>query len=197
VALYKLLAIGSYPSAANWSFTQHVTSSLSLAAAGSAWNTAVSALWTSLTARLPTVVSLTQTVVVERDPATGHQLQKLATANVTPGTDAGQPLPAEVTCCVSKQTVTPTREGRGRLYLPAFSVDQMSAGFFSAACVTGVVTAVKAMYDSLVGASMTPIIYGLRSHVLYNMSGFRVGNVPDSQRGRRRKQIEAYTSSAL
>lgn len=197
MALYRCVATGIYPSTTGWDFTQYCSSSISLSAAGSAWNTAVSALWSGATAHFATSVALSQTTVYEVDPATGIAGSKVVTGNSTPGTGTGQPLPPDVAVCVSKTTVQLGPEGRGRFYLPPLVAGDLSAGFILAGTVTTLVSAVKAMYDSLTGASMTPVVYGLKSKIIFNQSGFSIDNKWDSQRRRSRKMVGSRTTSPL
>lgn len=197
MALYRCIAQGIYPVGTGWHFGQYCSSALSLSAAASAWNTAVSAYWTGATLHHAPGVNLASTTVYTVDPVSGKSTASQLTTNVTAGTGVTAALPAEVSLVVTKSTVQPGPNGRGRMYLPPLVAGDLSNGLVLAGTITTMVAAVKAMYDSLVGASMTPVLYGLRSKIIFNLSGFKIGNSWDVQRRRQRKITQTYTTSAL
>ena len=197
MALYKCVAKGVQPSGGTWSFSQHCSSALSQSAAASAWDTAVSAYWTAATLHHAPGVNLTTTVCYAIDPATGHSTAVTITGNAKAGTGVTAQLPPDTALCVSKETTNPGRSGRGRMFLPPLVAGDLSSGFVLAGTITTMVAAAKALYDSLVGASMTPVLYGLRSHIIFNLSGFHIDNKWDIQSNRSNKMLPIRTSSAL
>lgn len=197
MAFYRCVVKGSQGLGATWSFGQHATASLSLSAAASAWDTAFSAYWTAATAHHGTNVTSTQTIVYEIDPATGNSTSVQITGNSKTGTGATAGLPFDVALCASKESNVSGKAGRGRLFLPPLVVGDMSAGHVSSSAVTAMVAAVKAMYDSMIGAGFTLNIYGRRSHVIINMSQFHIDDKFDVQSNRSNKYVPARTTSAL
>ena len=197
MALYKCVAHGVQPNGGTWSFSQFCNSALSLSAAASAWDTAVGAYWSAAAAHHAPGVNLVSTTVYTIDPATGEATAVQTTGHAAAGTGATAQLPPGVAVVVSKETVQPGRDGRGRFFLPPLVAGDLSGVFILAATVTALVAAVKAMYDSLVGASMTPVLYGFRSHIIFNLSGFHIDNKWDQQSNRQNKIIATRTSSAL
>lgn len=197
MALYKLVAKGVQPSGGTWSFSQYASSSLSNSAAASAWDTAVSAYWTAATLHHAPGVNLVSTVCYEIDPSTGHSTSVIITGNAKVGTGATAQLPPDTALCASKETVASGRVGRGRMFLPPLVAGDLSSGFVLAGTITTMVAAVKALYDSIIGAGMTPVLYGIGSHVIRNLSGFHIDNKWDIQSSRSNKMIPTRTSSAL
>lgn len=104
-------------------------------------------------------------------------------------------LPYEVAMCLSLNTALRGARHRGRTYLGGIINSELAGnGLFSVSSVTAFG---KAYFDQLVTAMSTDS--GNDLHVLshkfgesYKVTGVRVGVVPDSQRRRRRKQLEAY-----
>jgi len=197
MALYKCVAKGVQPNGATWSFSQYCSSALSQAAAASAWDTAVGAYWSAASAHHAPGVNLVSTVVYSIDPATGTATAVTTTGHAAAGTGATAQLPYGSAVAVSKETVQPGRTGRGRFFLPPLVAGDLSSGLILAGTITTLVAAVKALYDSLVGASMTPVLYGLRSHIIFNLSGFHIDNKFDHQANRQNKVVGTRTSSAL
>jgi hypothetical protein len=115
------------------------------------------------------------------------------------GSDPGVSLPYEVACAVTLQTDTRGPRGRGRVYLPPLSVSFMAAdGVFS----NGVITNMTNHFADFLNAVKTatgwkPLVVSKRALQLHEVTSIGVGHVPDSQRRRRRSQLEAPTTLAL
>lgn len=105
------------------------------------------------------------------------------------------PLPYEVAMCLSLNTHLRGARYRGRTYLGGLVQAELSSnGLFGS---PNTLAFGKAFYDQMVTAMTTDT--GNDLHVLsakfgesWPVSGVRVGVVPDSQRRRRKKQLEAY-----
>lgn len=197
MTFFHLVAKGTQGSGATWSFGLHATSAASLSSAAADWDTAVSAYWSAATAHHAPAVALVETVAYEIDPATGNSTAVQTTGNSQAGTGATAALPFDVALCASKETNTSGRTGRGRLFLPPLVVGDMSNGHVSAGAVTAMVAAVKAMFDSLIGNGFTLNLYGRKSHVIFNLSGFHIDDKWDVQSNRSNKYVPTRTSSAL
>jgi len=197
MAFYRHVASGTFPGE-TWSFTLHTLGSPDLPTAQTAWTNAITALWTGkLDALITTNVSLTQVSTASMDQATGKQISRLIGAVTHPGTIATATLPPQCSVAVSWMSNTATRAGRGRMYLPVYAAATLNSGRLSAATVTATVAAVKAMTDVLVGAALTPVLYGRTSKATTPIAQFNVGDVVDTQRRRRDKLIEVRTMSPL
>lgn len=198
MALFRHVASGTYPGGETWSFTLHTQGSATIAAAEAAWLAAVLAGWTGhWDGLISTQVSWTGTSTASLDTVSLKQITRMADVVTHPGTAVGEPLPAQCTTCVSTLSALATRSGRGRFYLPPFGVASMSGGRVLAASVTAAVAGAKAMFDSLLGAGLQPVLVNKTTKVVTPVTGFKFGNVYDTQRRRRDKLVEVYTQSAL
>lgn len=135
--------------------------------------------------------TVTTATVTELDPVTGKAIAKreqLVSGYV--GTGVGNPLPQEVAVVLTLRTLTPGPSGRGRLYMPAPTVEQVGA---DARLITAAqdkcLASILAGLDYLVLANYVPILF---TKAKPNRSIVRadVGNVFDAQRRRRNKLIE-------
>jgi hypothetical protein len=133
------------------------------------------------------------------DQATGHATWAVRSNAVHVGTGgAGQPAPRDC-IVVGLRTAVPGPAGRGRMYLPAVSTDNLSAtGLISDAAKTAISNAVGSALLSLQTASVLPGIWrvGLGDAV----TGFRtvtVSGVQGTQRRRSNKIPAAYTSNTF
>ena len=165
------------------------------AAAADALETRAGVLWTAIAEYYSTQTSYhgSFTRVVDVDGTI------LATYDRTSGPAAGTtdqaPLPNEVAVAVSLQTELAGGSHRGRIYLPAPHRNQMAAG---AVLQAGLPPAFgEAMADYLAtlpaeGNDYLPVVASFTAGALTIITHGRVGNVPDSQRGRRKSQGEVY-----
>lgn len=116
-------------------------------------------------------------------------------AGTTGNCTGGPPLPYEVALCLSLNTHLRGARYRGRTYLGGLTVSELgSNGLFLS---TNTLAFGLGYWQQMVQAMTTDT--GNDLHVLsakygesWPVSGVRVGVVPDSQRRRRRKQLEAY-----
>jgi hypothetical protein len=113
------------------------------------------------------------------------------------GTGAGSnDLPWEVAMCLSLNTNVRGRSFRGRSYLGPLSNGVMDPnGLFRAQIANGIGSAFGSVFlngvNSTAGAQFQVIS---RTHLTgAPIQGVRVGVVPDSQRGRRRSQLEVFS----
>lgn len=110
------------------------------------------------------------------------------------GGNAQQQLPYEVACCVSLQTGVRGPRNRGRLYLGGLTAGWMDTnGLFKPAVADVVSSAVADLVHRLNTGT------GARLHVVSRayatssgINGVTCGLVPDSQRRRRRSELESY-----
>lgn len=197
MALYRHVCMGTFPGE-EWIFTLHTTGTPSLDAAQTAWSNAISALWTGeLDAVVATNVEVNEVTTASIDEATDKQLSRLSSSLSLPGVATAVSLPPQVATVVSLRSTTATRRGRGRMYLPPLASSAVAAGRLSGAAQGAVVAAAKAMFDSLTGAGLTPIIRARDLHQSTTVTSFDVGDVFDTQRRRRNKLIEQRQSSPL
>lgn len=197
MALFRHVASGSFPGE-QWSFTLHTSGSVSLDAAQQAWIDALTALWTGkLDALAPIDVVLTEASTADLVQATGQQTSRLIEPMNLPGVAVTTSLPPQVSVCVSLRTNEATRAGRGRFFLPPFAVATVDHGRLLQASQTAAVAAVQAMFSSLSGDLLQPVIYGRSSHTTKDIVSFNVGDVFDTQRRRRNGLIESRVGGTV
>ena len=194
MAVFRHVMLGTTPGE-EWSCTLYTTGSNTLSSAQTAWEAAVTALWTGeLDAVVTADVAVTEVSTASIDPATGRQMSRLIDDVSLPGVAAGEMLPFQCASSVSWRTALATRAGRGRIYLPPLAVSTVDTGRLSSAAVTAIVGAVEAFWGSLDGDGLAPILFGRTTFTQTPITGADVGNVIDTQRRRRNKLIEVRTA---
>jgi hypothetical protein len=140
---------GGFP----WSIGMVSTSSSDEAAAHTAWDDGIVAMWglTAFNDLVPTGTILTYTSTSTAS-ATFKQTTKTESTHDTPGV-ADQGLPFQVGEVVTWRTAQATKWGRGRWYLPPMSVTALATDGFvlSADAITAIVDAVNAGLADWVG----------------------------------------------
>lgn len=146
------------------------------------------------------VTSLTQTTATASDGTGGNLEQAYETAwtaytvgSEPTGTNGVSSLPYEVSCAVTLQTDHRGPSGRGRIYCPPMAVAAMApAGVFNAGYADACAFAISDYIDNIKAATpYVPVIVSRRRIILNEVTSINVGQVPDSQRRRRRSQDEA------
>lgn len=160
----------------------------------------------------PHVSNQQKIVTLKASPttATGHVAEGrtcvLNFTNANPqGAATGDSLPLEVAAVVSWQTGLVGKRGRGRVYLPALTTAALtSSGRYSTAVTSGLVAAMKALLQATaltgVGAGglwVLPIVCAAAGTQYGVINSLSVGNVPDSQRRRRRSLDEVRSSDSI
>lgn len=160
MTLYRCTALGTLPSAREWSFRMHFTSAASVDTVQADWLAHLDGAWTigasALQAIYPvaTVLETAKTealqVVHFTTPTPVDKLRATAIRSdnpALPGTSANPAMNDNDAVLVSLRTNTTGKEGRGRLRLPALDrtlvtaseVDAVTAGHISTAII-GVIT---------------------------------------------------------
>lgn len=189
----------------SFTWTMHTTNAAgSLSGAAAAFHTAVDLMWNGVASPADSIKQLfnattgiDETVTTELDPLTGKNLSQVRNAEALIGTSAGASLPPQVALTVSLRTAKVTRAGRGRFYLPAMSVSQVSSGRVLAAAQSSAVTAAQKMIQSLNGAGYTVVVYHRTTRTSDAVTSVDVGDVFDTQRRRRDKLIEVRSSLSV
>jgi len=151
------------------------------------------------------VVSWTQTSAKNADGSGGDSAQDYPTAwsaydvgTLPTGSAGSNCLPFETSCALTFQTNKRGPRGRGRAYLPPFSVSGLDAhGLYNTAAVAAAGGAVGGLFDDVKGSTYAylPVVVSQREVTLHEIVAINVGLVPDSQRRRRRSQSEGYTAA--
>ena len=207
MAIYRCRIRGHSASILEWSWGLHVSSVTGNAAVlSAAVADAFSDYWNGVPAGTNAVKTLydiatvaDDVIVDELDSAMVHNIQQGITSLVLAGTGAGEPLPPNVAVVMSKTSDLPTRSGRGRAYAPPPTVDSMNSGKMASASVAIFANAWKNFMSNLstaAGGAYEPVI----AHPNFLPGPFtpfnqvRVGDVFDTQRRRRNKLKEVYTT---
>lgn len=152
------------------------------------------------------VAQVTQTDPTNVDGTGGNQEATMTSWVLFPvgvgavqGGGAGPDLPYEVAVAVSLQTDHRGPSGRGRLYLPAPHTGAMTtAGIFSTSTVAECGNLISAYLTAIKDDTPhVPVVVSPRRIILNEVTSINVGQVPDSQRRRRRSQDEARVVTTL
>ena len=150
---------------------------------------------THLTPRIKNVARLTQ-VKLASVGADGLYVGQAQVLDVDiPGTGAGTvnyPLSTSLACTLLTATRGP--RGRGRIFLPAPELVTLStSGNMTAGAAQGFATSVGAFLNAInANAGLERVVIASKSGNLRDVTGVKVGVVPDVIRSRREKVSEAY-----
>lgn len=166
MTLFRCSMRGVQPSGRPWSLRWGVVSASSFSTVEGVWATAVTSAWTDATHGLQTLfpagTTIAQTKTEQLAIVTVGAVQKLRAVSIAVdplalvGTSANPSLPEQNAILVSLRTVTPGREGRGRVHLPAPDETLVTAGEMGAAPTTRVSTAMEALRAAMAGAGHVP-----------------------------------------
>jgi hypothetical protein len=124
-----------------------------------------------------------QTVISPFDPAQSSALQ-----------GHGPALPYEVALCITLNTNFRGPRFRGRLYLgPLNAAGMDAAGYFTQPYAQGAAQGIGEFIDRVNQGGVTKAVVLSQKYATFApIQGTRAGRVPDSQRRRRRSQVENY-----
>jgi hypothetical protein len=189
---------GGFP----WSIGMISTASVNEAAAQTAWDNAMVAMWgvTGWLALVPSTVELTSTSTSTADAAF-RQTTITRNTHAIVGT-GGAGLPYQVAEVVTWRTAQATKWGRGRWYLPPMTAASLAAGGFvlAAASVTEIVAAVNAAISAWIGTLNMQIrhprgtLSGPGANTLTPITGGDVANKCVIQRRRADKLVPTRTA---
>lgn len=121
-----------------------------------------------------------------------------------PSGGGSQTAPLQIACAAGLRTAQTGRRGRGRMFLPAPPVSNLSNGLFSAAAMTAYGSQIKAFIESIKlqsggggGVWAVPVITGAPFTAYSVVNQLRVDNVPDTQQRRRRSLIGTPSNTTI
>lgn len=134
--------------------------------------------------------------VSEINEATGAVITSMAAGTAFSGTGIDSPLPPQVAVCVSVNTAIISARTRGRFYLPAPMVNQVTAaGRLSSGCQTAILEAMSAAFVIMNTNTLTLGVYSRTGRNIEPTTTIDVGDVYDTVRTRRDKLVELRVSA--
>jgi len=206
MAVYRCTAQGVTPQGELWVtglWVEKVGGTTALAAA--AWHTAFDLLWNgaatpadSIKQLMHTTTTCGETVVNQLDVVFRHNIEQVRTAETLAGTSTAENLAPQTAAVVSLRTALPTRRGRGRMYLPPFTVDsEVTTGEMDATTTGRVSLAAKGMLESLISSGYLPVIAHRDIASTTNITACDVSNIYGTQRRRRNKLVATRAINTL
>lgn len=190
-----------------WSTALWLTAALAEGTLAVDFVAAVTSLWTTATNGLQNFMSadvqVTGTAVSTLN-ATMHQTTKTSNSLAISGTDANASLPWNIAEVVTLRSAMATKWGHGRLFLPPFAEDQVTAHVIKAATLTSMQTVFNAFFASLVAAGATPFIFnknirkdGTAPYTMTPITYYDLSNKPAQQRRRVSKVVPGRVVGTL
>lgn len=197
---YRLTAKGTVPNE-QFNFGLHADGPAGTAsAAATAWGAALTSFWADIAnganVVFPTTVEILAAHASELSDSTHKQVDAAEVALALPGTDAGEMLPHAVAVAVSTMAASASKKNHGRFYLPPPSVAQITGGRLDTTPRNRLLNATELMINSLQAAGYPPCIVH-KDWTFDAIALVRVGDVPDVQRRRRNKLVEAYVQAGV
>lgn len=209
MANYRATASGLLGGTLPWSYHMGLQSASTEATVAANWNAATVALWNTATNGLQNFMSADVTLTstnVSTLNATFHQTTKTVVNTSLPiaGTDANASLPWNIAEVMTLRTGFATKWGHGRIFLPPFAEDQITAHVIKAATMTSMQTVFNTFFASLTGAGHVPYIYNARTlkdgtlpFTIRICTGYDLSNKPAQQRRRVSKVVPTRTQGAF
>jgi len=204
VAIFRLKTFGHQQAGTAWSFTMHTTGATGESATiAPILADAVTLLWqgpptpgSSLQQLYNTGAGVDGVRVDELDSA-GKNVATAQTNLTLAGTSSEESLPPQIAMVVSERTATPTRGGRGRIFLPAPIVTESVGQRILSASKTEVLNAALLMFSHLEDAGLGCVLVARDHLTVTPVISLDVGDVFDTQRRRRNKLFEVRSAGTI
>lgn len=211
MAVYRFTYIGAIAGVENFAFGFHVVSPAASAAdavpiAQTWFNTFFSTVNVGITWEAGIVFQQVSVAAVNTSGVSDTALGSITGA----GSGTGNPTPFQTSLVVSlitTQGATPPGPARGRFYLPTPRAGALGGdGLFSTVTTTAIADGVEAATEELsVPAQQNMVVARVTRDAQGNITSvnaepvttIQVGNVPDTQRRRRNKLVEVYTTREI
>lgn len=204
MATFRLRVSGTWNGGERWTFGLHGNATQSTATVADALQVAATEMWSgtgtpagAMNTLYSDDVVMTTLTAAELDFGTGRQLTRADRDVSLPGVATADSLPPQCAVVVSLRTELAQAGGRGRYYLPAPALSASAGGRIAAAAQATFVAATTRFIASLRGAQITPVLYRRptpeRPAQALLLVGGNIGDVFDTQRGRRQQLTESRT----
>jgi hypothetical protein len=204
VAIYRLKTFGHQQAGTAWSFTMHTTAGPGEAASiVSTLADAISLAWTGPPTPGSSLQQLYNTgagvdgVRVDELDSLGKNVAAAIQDLTLAGTSSDESLPPQVAMVVSERSATPTRSGRGRIFLPAPVVTESVGQRILSAAKGEVLNAMLAAFGLLNDAGLGAVLVARDHFTVTPVISLDVGDVFDTQRRRRNKLFEVRSSGII
>jgi hypothetical protein len=171
MTLFRCTASGLLPSGRSWSFRMHFNSGLSTGTVETDWNAQLLIAWSTganpYKIFVPAATTLAQSkterlqVVTHAGTPPVDKLIAVEVATALPaivGTNANGALPDQNTVLVSLRSGLPGRSNRGRIHLPAPSVNLVTAGMLAPTDAAKVSARFNGLLTGMIAAGHNPVV---------------------------------------
>jgi len=163
------------------------------------WSSLQAAFWNTIKGKWDNSTSWVETLFQEIDVDTGNVITADSLAGPGAGSSGGVPLPPQCAEVITVRTGVSGGRNRGRFYLPAFRTDESND---DGRIVTATRDLVLGTYATFFSDINTAIgweigVYSRENRAWTVATTIDMGNVFDTQRGRRASMVEARTSAAV
>lgn len=200
MAIYRVTAFGHLQGGEEWNCTWHCSGVTNQAATVNALG---SDAWTLIWQGPPTPASSIQQLIAnevgvdgvrtEELDDTGRNVNQIIASLALVGTDAAESLPPHVSAAVSLRSLSPTRFGRGRFFLPPFGVDTVLNQRMTAAARGQTAAAAVAGLNHMKAGAFPVVIFHRNNGGFEQVTAIDVGDVFDVQSRRRNQLVETRT----
>jgi hypothetical protein len=204
---YRLIVNGLYGGTLPWSFSMRMTSTSSESSIAATLDSAVNVLWTTGTdgiAHLTNADTTLEGSTVATLSATQHELSKTFTARHVAGSNANPSLPWDNAVVVGFTGPNITKADRGRIRLPAPSVDAVGAHVYTPTFTAHLKVvldvffpAVRAGAGSYYSANALQLVGGEVAYTHHSLQNYHVSNKPGILKRRVNKVVPTFTTGTL
>ncbi len=198
MTIYRHVMAGPNPGGDVWNATMHSQSAQNLASVHGTFVTNITNFWSAATEALfPIAEQVTTLTTTQLDPITGHNVAQTSTSVSFKGTAAGNAMPQRVSIVVGLRTATPTRKGRGRLYLPPPAATALDANGQLTPANAGIISTNFAGFCTAMTTISPIVVYHTATKDGTPVTSITVGTVLGTQRRRTNKLLPNYQSHTV
>lgn len=198
MTVYRHRLSGPGPAGDVWVSTLHTVGIASLVDAHEAFRQfCTDSIGAHLKTYWPVTTEMNNITTDQLDEFTWRNVAQLSDLNTIVGTSVGKQVSQRDCLVVGLRTPTPTRAGRGRMFLPSPSADHYSAtGEFIDAELTLLAADFSAALATLRG-TVQPVIAHRATKTTTPITRVTIGNIPGIQRRRTNKVTQTYAHNGV